>query len=195
MTTAEKKEEIRNRFRRLRSDFPKDDLPRAGHEATAQVVDFLSGRPEIRALACYVSVRSELPTAPLVEACRAKGLRVAIPAWNAASGKYDFCWYDVGEELVPGPMRIPEPATHTLAPLSEIGLFIVPGLVFSRDGGRLGYGGGWYDRLLEGRSPDSLCAGYCLDLQISGDSLPAEPFDLPMDLLFTPTRTIQVLHG
>ena len=194
MTTAEKKEEIRARFRKLRSDYPKEDLPEAGRKATEQVVSFLSVHPAIRSIACYLSVRSELPTAPLVEACRDKGIRLALPAWNASTKQYDFCWYDRDAQLSLGPMKIPEPAAHKLAPLSGIGLFIVPGLVFSRDGGRLGYGGGWYDRLLEGRSADSLCAGYCLDLQISDTPLPAEPFDFPMDLLFTPTQTVRTFR-
>lgn len=192
MTIAEDKEALRKRFRKLRADFPKDSLPDAGRKAAEQVVSFLALHPAIRAIACYLSVRSELPTGPLIEACRSRGIRVALPAWNATSGKYDFCWYDKGDGLSMGPMRIPEPGSHRAAPLPDLGLILVPGLVFSTEGKRIGYGGGWYDRLLEERTPENRCAGFCLDLQVSEHPLPTEPFDLPMNLLFTPTRTIRL---
>lgn len=190
MTIAEEKKAIRDDFRKRRAAFPEADLAEAGRLAAKQILDYLREHPGIRSIACYLSIRDELPTGPLIESCRAEGIRVALPAWDASAGRYVFCWYDESDELVLGPMRIPEPASRRIAPLPDLGLVLVPGLVFSTAGKRIGYGGGWYDRLLEERTSENLCAGFCLDLQIAGSTLPAEPFDLPMDLLFTPTRTI-----
>ena len=55
--------------------------------------------------------------------------------------------------------------------------WLVPGLAFARDGGRLGYGGGWYDRLLAAADPQAQTLGIAYSLQLV-DALPSEPHDI-----------------
>ena len=71
---------------------------------------------------------------------------------------------------------IREPAeVRPIAP-ADIGVWIVPGLAFTRAGGRLGYGGGWYDRLLGEAAPGAVALGVAHAFQIV-DALPVEPHD------------------
>lgn len=69
-------------------------------------------------------------------------------------------------------------------PLWEIDVFLTPGLVFDRSGGRLGRGGGFYDRVLEGRRTDSEAVGVTVTDQVV-ESAPMEPHDQRVDWLAT----------
>lgn len=92
------------------------------------------------------------------------------------------------DELAPGLWGIPEPVDE--APLADpagIAVILVPGVAFDRQGGRVGYGGGYYDRLLEdlhGRGIRPSLIAPAFDLQIRKE-LPLEPHDVRMDMILT----------
>ena len=73
-------------------------------------------------------------------------------------------------------MGILEPAEAEIVSPKAVGTWLVPGLAFTRDGKRLGYGGGWYDRLLSGAPKASLKLGIAHAFQVV-DDLPCEPHD------------------
>ncbi len=134
----------------------------------------------------YVSMPSELATAPAIEAALAEGKRVAVP-W--CDGENLGLWrLESVRELEPGTWGIPEPPParrgepeRRIAP-GAIELVVVPGLAFDRSGRRLGHGKGYYDRLLA-RSP-AVRAGLCYDAQVFPE-VPAGPRDAVMDWLVT----------
>jgi 5-formyltetrahydrofolate cyclo-ligase len=66
----------------------------------------------------------------------------------------------------------------------KIDLIVVPGLAFSRDGHRLGRGGGFFDRLLAGPAAAASKLGVCFDFQLL-ESIPIEPHDIVMDTVVT----------
>ena len=79
------------------------------------------------------------------------------------------------------------PAPHT--PIEkQPDVVIVPGLAFTRQGQRLGMGGGYYDRYLQSQ-PDTFSVGVCYDWQVL-DKLPLDTHDRPMNTLVTNTDTI-----
>lgn len=78
---------------------------------------------------------------------------------------------------------IGEPIGEEFVDYSSIDLIIVPGVAFDRSGNRMGRGRGFYDRLLK-TTPDAYKIGVAFDFQIM-DSIPTEPFDVPMDTVIS----------
>jgi len=75
--------------------------------------------------------------------------------------------------------------------LKEADLIIIPALAASIDGTRLGQGGGWYDRALVHRCPGTPVVAAIFDDEVlEAGVIPAEPHDVPVDAIVTPTRTI-----
>lgn len=75
--------------------------------------------------------------------------------------------------------------------LKEADLIVIPALAGSADGTRLGQGGGWYDRALTHRSPGVPVVAVIFDDEVLQDGIiPAEPHDIPIGMIVTPTRTI-----
>lgn len=91
-------------------------------------------------------------------------------------------------ELTPGTLGIlePDPAQHSEIKISDIDLFLCPGLAFGQDHTRLGHGGGFYDRALTQRSSTAITIGISLDMQIR-DSVPHDVHDIPLDHILTET--------
>lgn len=90
------------------------------------------------------------------------------------------------ETLTPGMMGILEPyfSQHPEQAVEGIDLFLCPGLAFTREGLRLGQGGGFYDRILSQKNKTTRVVGICLERQVL-DNLPCEPHDMNMDYLLT----------
>lgn len=92
------------------------------------------------------------------------------------------------DTLVPAKFGLSEPPVDARAePLEVIDLVVVPGLAFSRDGHRIGYGRGFYDRAIASireKAPDARCIGFCFAAQLH-DTLPFAPHDSPLDGVVT----------
>ncbi len=141
-------------------------------------------------LAGYAQMRTELDPTPAMEEAAAHG-PVALPVIEAAGEPLKFRQWTPGCEMVPGAFgaAIPE-SGDWITP--EI--LIVPLVAFSRAGGRLGYGGGFYDRTLEGLRAvkPTLAIGFAFAAQELND-LPLEPTDQPLDLIVTEREVIDVV--
>ena len=75
-------------------------------------------------------------------------------------------------------------------PADQIDVVVVPGALFDCDGGRCGYGGGFYDTYLPTTRPDTPRIGLAFELQLVGD-VPCHPHDLPVHVLVTEERVIR----
>jgi 5-formyltetrahydrofolate cyclo-ligase len=73
--------------------------------------------------------------------------------------------------------------------VADVDWMLVPGVAFDGTGRRLGYGGGFYDRLLPLLAPDAVCAAGAYELQLV-DEVPAAPHDLTVDVIVTEARTL-----
>ena len=78
----------------------------------------------------------------------------------------------------------PDPSIHAKVNTMEIDFIIIPGIGFSRDGKRLGRGGGYYDRYLETTLEQTLKIGVAFSLQIIAE-IPMQTHDIAVDLLIT----------
>ncbi|MFC1549356.1 5-formyltetrahydrofolate cyclo-ligase, partial [Nitrospirota bacterium] len=88
---------------------------------------------------------------------------------------------------------IPEPTTETCVRVEDVDIVIVPGVAFSEDGARIGYGGGYYDRLLRRVKGTVPIVALAYEQQLF-DELTVEEHDISMDMIITPERTIPC-HG
>lgn len=156
--------------------------PGARVRAAHAVCMALRERPEILAairshspIAVYLASADELRLDEFIAWALSEGAVIVAPRWNGSA--YELAEVTSLVGLVRGPHRIREPAKVSSAPVPAV--WLVPGLAFTADGGRLGYGGGWYDRLLA-TSPHAIKLGVGYRFQLL-DSLPVEPHDQPMD--------------
>ena len=147
--------------------------------------------PRGACIASYISLPTELPTEAVHEGLVGMACSIAVPAWSAAEHRYRFAAWQPGEALAAGPMHVPEPAVKRWVATGTIACFLVPGLAFDHQGGRIGHGAGFYDRLLATRAPESLCVAIGYDWQLVDDDLPQSAHDVRMDWIITPERTIR----
>jgi 5-formyltetrahydrofolate cyclo-ligase len=142
------------------------------------------------AVFCFASFRSEIDTAPFISWCLARGVAVGVPRIVGPHHMEAFAVGGERRDLAPGSFGIPEPRAG-LPPVepAAFDVVIVPGSAFDREGGRMGYGGGFYDTFLARMRADAERIGICFDLQVV-DRVPREPHDLCVDLIVTETRTI-----
>lgn len=173
------KTDIRNMMRTRRREVD----PETREEASAAICEAVWARADVQAavaakrpFAVYLANDDEIDLAPLVERLWAADVTVAVPYWHAESGTYRLAIYTGASTLIEGFHSIMEPAeTYDIAP-SDIGVWIVPGLAFTRDGRRVGYGGGWYDRYLAAAAPDAVALAVAYPFQIL-DDVPTDPND------------------
>ena len=112
------------------------------------------------------------------------GAPLGAPRWGL---------WEVGQALVTlgRPPAQPDGEARGAESLKEADLIVIPALAASVDGTRLGQGGGWYDRALMHRSPDAPVVAAIFDDEVlEAGIIPAEPHDVPVDAIVTPTRTI-----
>ena len=118
----------------------------------------------------FVGCKGEPDTDPLFARLEADGKRLLLP--RVQDGNLVVC--DAGGSMAVSRFGISEPTGPALD-VSEVGFVVVPGLAFTVEGARLGYGGGFYDRFLRGLAVPN--AGVCFSEQLV-DELPVEPHDV-----------------
>ena len=132
--------------------------------------------PEAKIIATYLSFPHEFQTQELIEQAQKDGKKVLIPK-TYPKGRMDFVVYDP-QQLVKISFGLLEPQGDLeVVDTSQIDLIHVPGLVFSKEGYRIGYGGGYYDRYLEHFTGHTLSTIYPCQIQ---DFIP-EKHDIPVE--------------
>jgi 5-formyltetrahydrofolate cyclo-ligase len=154
----------------------------------------LQGMQQWSTMFIYVNFRSEVETLELIKKCINRDIRVAVPLVDASAVRMiPLLIKDPEQDLVPGYYNIPEPDPKKSLRLEpgEIDAAVIPGSVFDIHGGRLGYGGGYYDRFLLNDAPQAKRIGLAFELQVV-DKVPLEPHDQPLDILITEERIVNI---
>ncbi|MCQ2418460.1 MAG: 5-formyltetrahydrofolate cyclo-ligase [Clostridia bacterium] len=129
----------------------------------------------------YLSYNQEVRTDAIIRRAVSEGKRVAAP--RVLDQQMDFFRLNDCADAIPGYHGIPEPP-ETAPPADALdALVLAPGLAFTPDGQRLGYGGGFYDRFFA-KEPNHYVIGLCYDFQLVA-ALPTEPHDRPVDAVLT----------
>jgi 5-formyltetrahydrofolate cyclo-ligase len=147
----------------------------------------------------YLDCRSELRTRHALPKALGSGKKIIVPYCTvdeSGANKLGLWWLQSMDELVVGKWKILEPPRDRwgepgkeLAP-EQLDIVIVPGVAFSRGGGRLGNGQGYYDRLLHRVRPDCSLVGLCYECQLF-DDLIVGTHDVFMDKVVTEQATYQ----
>lgn len=130
----------------------------------------------------YMAYRSEADTEPVITRSLADGKCVAVP--RVTGTDMVFCRITSMDCCKKGAYGILEPGSDCpeVQP-DKKGLILVPGCAFTRDGMRMGYGGGYYDRYLQAH-PDVVTVGYAFEEQIF-ETIPCEAHDRKLDFIVT----------
>ena len=137
-------------------------------------------------VAAYASFGSELGTYAFIAKTLADGKQLLLPRINRAQRALELRRVtDPAADLVAGVWGIREPAEHcAIVPLATIDFILVPGVAFTQTGARLGYGGGFYDRLLAALDRRTARIAAAFQLQIVAQ-LPEGPHDQRVDTVVT----------
>lgn len=125
----------------------------------------------------YLPYNQEVRTVPMLEQALRDGKKVAVPKIYGDTMK--FLYLDDLSKVEKNEMGIPEPIADEPVAEDKTALVLMPGLAFTKQGDRMGYGGGFYDRFLA-EEPDHPTLALCYAFQIV-DTLPTEEFDIPVD--------------
>jgi len=189
-----RKWEIRRRVLRARDALSPADRADKSRIIFTRVVQAWEYQQADTVLA-YAHFRSEVETDRLLRAILKSGKRLVLPRVNRQRHELDlYVVTDPARQLAPGAWGIPEPvpACCEPAPLAEIDCVIAPGVAFDPWGGRTGYGGGFYDRLLNSLSPEQarVCLGLAFEVQIVYE-VPRGLFDAHVSAVATELRLVE----
>lgn len=137
---------------------------------------------------CYVSFGGEVDTRRLLSSLWKRQIPVAVP--RVEGRELHFYWIHQMEDLRPGFHEIPEPVPGCKEAKEPSAMVLVPGTAFTEAGGRLGYGGGFYDRFFL-REPEHRRIGLAYEFQMKKE-LPLEAHDMRMDAVATDQRILRV---
>jgi 5-formyltetrahydrofolate cyclo-ligase len=150
--------------------------------------------PEVDAAAvvmAFWSFGSELPTRPLLDDQQRRGKTVVLP--RIVDGELEARSYRPGDRVSETAFGAFEPTGGRVLDATEIEVVAVPAVAFDRQGRRVGYGGGYYDRFLPrtGAGATHVGIGYAMQLLPAGEDLPAGHFDRAVDVVVTERETVR----
>jgi len=160
-------------------------------EGSQGVIELIRGLAEWKnscEVLIYWPIKGEVDVRPLVTELWQRGCKVLMPRCRPdAFGEMDIACASCEDELTPGPFSIMEPDAEKCPPVDTCcpDMALIPGVCFDRRGYRLGFGGGYYDRLLGGDDmKDTFTIGLGYNFQLV-EQLPIQPWDMAVDVICT----------
>ena len=178
------KTQLRSALRQRRQVLSPDQQQCAAQSLTT-AVEALPGWPEARRIAVYLAADGEIDTAPLCQRARAMGKQLFLPVIKT-DNSLSFALWQAEDTLAVNRYGIPEPPRHAgLSPVTDLDIIFLPLVGWDLHGGRLGMGGGFYDRTLSG-TDGPLRVGLAHASQ-QVDSIPQEEWDISLNFVATDT--------
>lgn len=179
---------LRKRLRSVRATLPKSACDARSSEIIKRLLE-LDELTRATTVLAFASIGNEVRLKPLIDAMWAAGKRVALP--RVVDGELELGLVDASTTLVESAFSVPEPPekAEKVQP-EEVQLVLVPALAVDPRGYRIGYGGGYYDRLLPLLEHACACA-VAYDFQLVAE-VPELPFDVAVDLVVTDRRVLRI---
>jgi 5-formyltetrahydrofolate cyclo-ligase len=170
----------------------RDALPDVDRASRSEAIaDRLLGLDEAAAAAtvlAFWSFGSEVDTAPLIDRLRSRGATVALP--RTRDGDIVPVVWTPGSSMTDTSFGSREPADGRVLEARELDLIVVPGVAFDRSCRRVGYGGGFYDRLLTSTREAAAAVAIAFRMQVV-EAVPSGPLDRTVDAIVTEDEVIR----
>lgn len=188
----ETKRRMRETMERLRKEIPapvREEASAAICRHLFGLCENLAGGRALLTIMSFMPFRGEVDVLPLTRNLWAEGYLVAMPKIDRGTNRMKVYLVKSMADMEPGACGIMEPKKNcALVQNVSIDLVVMPGLAFDRAGGRLGYGGGYYDRFFRDWMEEGLKiptkVGVCYDRQLA-DKIPMEIHDCRVDCVVT----------
>ena len=170
------KKELRKKIRELKRAMTTEQID----SASARLGELFLACPqykEAKTIYGYLPYNQEVRTVPMLEQAMKEGKRVAVP--KCYGDEMRFIYMDDLSKVENGYANIPEPIADDPVADDPTALVLMPGMAFTKDGKRMGYGGGFYDKFLAAE-PGHPTVALCYDFQMVED-IPTEDYDIPVD--------------
>lgn len=183
------KEALRQRCASLRRAL-NADARRERSDAMAKLLLTLPEFQRAQVISAYLPLKFEVDPSLAIAQARAEGKVVTMPRVVPKARELALHVHMPGDELLESSFAVPEPLeTAPLVALDTVDVVLVPGLGFDLRGHRLGYGQGFYDRLLP-RLTRAVRVGVAFELSMLVE-VPASSHDVPVDVIVTDKRVIR----
>ncbi len=176
---------LRKQVLELRSNLSSGERKRKSREIEQRLFS-LPDFKKAQTILFFASFRSEVETGDMIRRALAMGKQIVLPKVKGKELAL-FRIADFDKDVAPGTWDIPEPMTRTPSDLRDIDLIIVPGAAFDEEGNRLGYGAGFYDKLLSDYRKSTVALAF--EEQIVS-KVPADQHDIPIQIIVTEKRVI-----
>jgi len=202
MTIQVMKQAIRQRIIADREQLTAAERAFLSHAISERIANLNVYRTANTVLA-YMSFGAEFCTEEWVQQALREDKCVLLPKVNRTTNELDiYRVSNLQHDLAPGLWNIREPLVERctkIIALSEVDFILLPGIAFGRDGARLGYGGGFYDKLLarikdanQGCRPALVAGAFAIQLV---EGLPQEDTDHKVEWVVTESETIQCVSA
>ena len=180
------KREIRNNFLRMRQALSKESIENKSFRIIRKLRKYIDS--DVKAILFYVPINNEVDLLPLARDMYNKGKTILFPKLINYEKLVPYLIRDLYSDLKKGAYNIPEPDTEEFS--GEVDIAFVPGLAFGKNGFRIGYGKGYYDKYLS-KAKVKITIGVCFDFQL----LPDVPFsnnDFQLDYIISENETLKI---
>jgi 5-formyltetrahydrofolate cyclo-ligase len=185
MTPTETKKNIRSTVLSLRNSLTLASV-RTNSNVILQHLFQVPAFQQAKTMCTYISFGSEVRTHAVLEYCWNHSIPCIVPKVDKTSKELRLYLIEHWLDLQRGYKGILEPRKHCklFSDIQNLDCFIIPGIVFTQAGMRVGYGGGFYDKLLSILPDTKARIGLCYSFQLL-DDLPREKHDQPMHTIVT----------
>lgn len=182
------KDKLREEMRAKRRALTTDEV-KLSSEKIRDLLFTLDCVNNAKTVCTFLSAFKEPDTIGVVKQLWERKVKVIVPISDTETNTLSLSYIESMDDLTKGTYGISEPSVVKTADEKDIDVILVPGLAFDRHGGRMGFGKGYYDRLLETSSAVKI--GLCYDFQLF-DTIPTESHDVPMDYIVTEKEICEI---
>lgn len=188
-----KKDELRQKYLGIRSKFNGEQVLKS----SIKIRDRFSSLDIVETsknFLLYHSIRKEIITYDIIDYLIEMDKNVYLPYISEDKTELKIGQIYSKDDLQLGTYGIKEPKARNDIPVSIMDVIVVPALIYALDGFRIGYGGGFYDRLLARVLDNTITIGFAYD-SLLHDSLPIDTFDIPVKIIITEKQTLYIGGG